>query len=372
MSLQAPGAIRAIGVAFPETVRTNAWWEDHYPDVVANAREALLAKIWADHGEGEGSGARRERSTYDSCIDAYLADPFRGTVERRWMGPEDSAQDMELAAAEAALSAAGLLGTELDLVLVNALRPDSHVVADAAYLMQKLGVRAPAINFESACSSAMVGYHLASDLIRAGRYRRILVVTCCTYTRDVDPADSFSWFLGDGATAFVVEPAREPGFGLLGAHTVPTLETCGIFSYELCTVEGEPRLMIHANRRAGKRIRDASEVYLRRCVDGALTEAGVGLDEIDFLVVNTPTAWYAEFCTRVLGFDMSKTIDNYPRFANCGPALWANNLHTAVEEGRVKPGDLVLGYSIGSVATASAVVFRAGEIAVGKSSLRAD
>lgn len=355
-----PGSISSIGVAFPEHVRTNAWWEHHHPELVASHREALLAKVWADH-----TGPQPGASTYDQCIGPYLEDPFRGTVERRWMGPEDSSLTLEMAAATAALEAGGFEAGDIDLVLVNALRTDSHVIGDGAYLMQKMGMRAPAINFESACSSAVVGFHLATDLVRAGRYRRVMVIACSTYTRDVDPDNSFSWFLGDGAAAMVVEPARESGYGLLGAHTIPTLETCGIFYHELALVEGEPRLMIRASRTAGKAIRDNSEGYLRTCVDGALSEAGVALEDIDFLVVNTPTAWYAEFCAQVLGFEMSQTVDNYPRFANCGPALFGNNLHTAVSEGRVKPGDLVLGYSIGSVSTASATVFRAGEIAVG-------
>lgn len=361
--MNAPGTITAIGLSFPEEVRTNDWWERHHPALVADAREALLARVWADHSE-------QERSAYDSCIEPYLSDPFRGTVERRWMGAQGTSQDMALAAAGAALEAGGYAPGDIDLVLVNALRPDSHVVGDAAYIMAQLGLRAPALNFESACSSSMVGFHLAADLVRVGRYRRILVIACTTYTRDVEASDSFSWFLGDGAAAFVVEPAHAPGYGLLAAHTIPTLETCGIFYHELELVDGQPRLMIHASRKAGKVIRDASESYLRTCVDGALREAGVGLGDIDFLVVNTPTAWYAEFCTKVLGFGLEQTVDNYPRYANCGPVLWPNNLRTAVEDGRVRPGSLVLGYTIGSVSTASAVVFRAGEIKVRERPLR--
>jgi 3-oxoacyl-[acyl-carrier-protein] synthase-3 len=352
-----PGTITAIGTCFPDEIRTNQWWEDNYPELVANAREAALARVWADH-------RGHTRSCYDACIDRYLDDPFRGTVERRWMSARDSAQDLELAAAEAALAAGGFGPGDIDLVLLNALRPDSHVVGDAAYLLCKLGIRAPAINFESACSSAMIGFQLAADLVRVGRYRRILVIACTTYTRDVEPSDSFSWFLGDGAAAFVVEQAHAPGFGVLATHTIPTLETCGIFHHELELIDGQPRLMIHASTRAGKVIRDNSEAYLRRCVDVALRDAGVGLGDIDFLVVNTPTAWYAEFCATVLGFGLERTVDNYPRYANCGPVLWPNNLRTAVEDGRVRPGSLVLGYTIGSVSTASAVVFRAGEIAV--------
>ncbi|MFV8749701.1 3-oxoacyl-ACP synthase III family protein [Nannocystaceae bacterium ST9] len=350
-----PGNITALGVAFPRHVRTNAWWDDNYPELVRHAREATLAKVWADFGE---------LSTYDRAIAPYLADPFRGTIERRVMSPDMSAQQLEVAAARAALDAGGLEVGDIDLVMIAALRPDSHVVGDAAFVARELGLRAPAIDFETACSSALVGFHLASDLVFAGRYRRILVIACCTYTRDVDMADSFSWFLGDGAAAFVVEPARE-GAGLLGAHTIPTIETCGAFAYQFDVVEGRPELRIHPDKLlAGKSIRDASESFLRRCVDGALSEANLSLSDVDFLICNTPTAWYAEFCAKVLGFE-DRTIDGYPRFANCGPVLWPNNLHTALREHRVGPDDVVLGFSVGSVSTASAVVFRLGEVALG-------
>lgn len=350
-----PGTITALGVAFPQHVRTNAWWEDHHPELVARAREATLAKVWADFGE---------RSLYDRAIAPYLDDPFRGTVERRVMSPDMSAQQLELAAARTALDAAGLSVADIDLVLVAALRPDSHVVGDAAFVARELGLRAPAIDFESACSSALVGFHLASDLVFAGRYRRILVIACCTYTRDVDMADSFSWFLGDGAAAFVVEPAPA-GTGLLGAHTIPTIETCGAFAYHLELVDEAPTLRIRPDKViAGKSIRDASESFLRRCVDGALSEANLSLSDVDFLICNTPTAWYAQFCASVLGFE-DRTIDGYPSFANCGPVLWPNNLHTALREGRVKPGNVVLNFSVGSVSTASAIVCRLGEVALG-------
>lgn len=362
-----PGHIRSLGVAFPREVRRSSWWEERYPELVANEREATLAKVWTSFGDGAPGGGPRAAqsgtSIYDDAIAKYLQDPFRGTVERRVISGGMTAQDLSLAAARAALSAGGYGPGDIDLVLVHALRPDHHVVGDAAYTVRALGLRAPAIDFESACSSAVVGFHLASDLIRAGRYRSILVIVCSTYTRDVDPADSFSWFLGDGAAAFVVERAK-PGHGLLGACTIPTIETCGAFAYELETVLGEPCLRMRPNKSiAGKSIRDASESYLRRASEGALREAGVKLADVDFLICNTPTAWYAELCTRALGLDAGRTIDNYPRYANCGPVLWPSNLYTALDERRVAPGDLVLGYSVGSVSTASAVVFRLDEIA---------
>lgn len=356
------GTITAIATAFPKQVRTNAWWDDHYPELVANAREATLAKLWADFDDGQ-------RSAYDRVIGNYLADPFRGTVERRVMSPGMTAQQLQVAAARSALAAGDIDPASVDLIMVASLRPDSLIVGDAAFVVRELGVPAPAINFESACSSALVGFHLASDLVRAGRYRRILVIVCCTYTRDVELGDSFSWFLGDGAAAFVVEPSES--CGVLGAHTMPTIETCGAFAYEQVLVEGAPALCIRADRsNAGRQIRDSSELYVRGCVDGALSEAGLGVRDIDFLICNTPTAWYAQFCSNALGLPLERTIDNYPRFANCGPALWPSNLVTALREGKVRPGDLVLGFSVGSVSTATGVVFRAGEIAVGEVELQ--
>lgn len=351
------GTITAIATAFPRQIRTNAWWDEHYPELVANAREATLARLWANFEDGQASA-------YDRTIANYLADPFRGTVERRVMSPGMTAQQLELAAARAALAAGDIDPASVDLILLAALRPDSLVVGDAAYLVRELDVRVPAISFETACSSALVGLSMASDLVRAGRYRRILVIVCCTYTRDVDLGDSFSWFLGDGAAAFVVEPSQE--FGTLGAHTIPTTETCGAFAYEPTVIDGEAQLRLRANREiAGKRIRDHSEAYLRRCVDGALSEAGLGTSDVDALICNTPTAWFAQFCAQALDIDMSRTVDGYPRFANCGPTLWPSNLATALREGMIEAGDVVLGFSIGSVSTASSVVFRAGEIAVG-------
>ncbi|HLT34626.1 MAG TPA: 3-oxoacyl-[acyl-carrier-protein] synthase III C-terminal domain-containing protein [Enhygromyxa sp.] len=352
------GTITAIATAFPNQVRSNAWWEDHYPELVANAREATLARLWADFEDGQAS-------VYDRAIARYLADPFRGTVERRVMSPGMTGQQLELAAARAALAAGDIDPASVDLILLAALRPDSLVVGDAAFLVRELGVRAPAISFETACSSALVGFSLAGDLVRAGRYRRILVIVCCTYTRDVELGDSFSWFLGDGAAAFVVEPSEHSG--ILGAHTIPTTETCGAFAYQPTVVDGAATLRLRANREiAGRSIRDNSELYLRRCVDGALSEAGLGLGDVDFLVCNTPTAWFAQFCADALAIEQTRTVDGYPRFANCGPSLWPSNLALALRDRSIAPGDLVLGFSIGSVSTASSVVFRAGEIAVGE------
>ena len=128
-----PASIRAVAVAFPDTVRDNQWFRTHQPELVGRAHEATLAGVWADF-------AAADRSLYDQTLAPYLRDPFRGTVERRVMGPGDSAQSLSLAACRRVLDAAGLTPADVDLVLVNALRPDNLVVGDAAWLVKAMGM----------------------------------------------------------------------------------------------------------------------------------------------------------------------------------------------------------------------------------------
>jgi 3-oxoacyl-[acyl-carrier-protein] synthase-3 len=104
---------------------------------------------------------------------------------------------------------------------------------------------------------------------------------------------------------------------------------------------------------------------LRTCSEGALRGAGLTLKDVDFFVFNTPTAWYGAFAARTLDVDPSRTVDTYPLYANIGPALMPVNLYTAAQAGRIKPGDNVLVYTIGSVSTASCALVRWGDVKLG-------
>ena len=109
----------------------------------------------------------------------------------------------------------------------------------------------------------------------------------------------------------------------------------------------------------------ATQDYLRACVDGALAMAGAAVADVDFWVFNTPNAWYADFCGRVLGVGPERFHSVYPRYGNVGAALMPATLYHALHEGRVRPGQLVACYSVGSTSTASALVMRVGSIALG-------
>jgi 3-oxoacyl-[acyl-carrier-protein] synthase-3 len=358
MTSRGGAALRSLAVAFPSVLRTNDYYRKHHAALVARAEEHTLAKLW-------GSGGAREPSAFDIEMAPYLRDPFRGAVERRIRAPGEPAVRMEASAAKRALDAAGLGPDDVDLVLVSSFVGDRFGVGDAAYLARELGIHRPAMNFETACSGSVVGLQTAASLVRSGDFSRVLVVVGTSNSVQVTEDDTLGWFIGDGAGAFVIERAPE-GVGVLGGHTINSVETIDMFViHSIPDGAGGTRLRTSSAERAGAIARETAEPYLRACVDGALSRAGVSLSDVDFWVFNTPNAWYAAFCGRVLGVSPERYHSVYPRYANIGAVLMPATLYHAIDERRVRPGQLVGLFSVGSTSTASAAVVRVGDVALG-------
>jgi 3-oxoacyl-[acyl-carrier-protein] synthase-3 len=352
--------MRSLAVTLPSAVRTNEYYRTRHPEIVAEAERKTLARVWS-----KKDALERATNAFDVEMLPYVDDPFRGTVERRILGPGQTALALEVDVARKALVAARMTPGDIDLMLVTSFLPDQPGPGNAAFLARELGLKRPAWNLESTCSSALIAFETACALVQAGHYRSILVVVSCTYSRVSDDRDTLTWFLGDGAGAFVVGSVPS-GEGLLGHHTTSTSDTCGTFYYaRVGETAGDGGVRIQCTKETGRILQESAEPLLRECCDGALRAASLGLKDIDFFVVNTPTAWYAPFCTRALGVDESRTISTYRSYANIGPALMPVNLHRAAQTGRIKPNDLVLLYTVGSVSTASAAIMRWGEVGLG-------
>jgi 3-oxoacyl-[acyl-carrier-protein] synthase-3 len=350
--------IRSVSWYAPAQVRGNDYFRTHFPALVDGAEQHALAKVWARRDA-------EQPNLFDTLMEPYLADPFRGAVERRILADHESGLTMEIEAGARALAAAGLRPEDVELLLVSSFLPDQFGPGNAAYLVRGLGLRCPGINVESACSSALVGLDLASAMIQAGRCRNALIVVSCSYSRMAPPNDTLSWFLGDGAGAFVVGEVPQ-GEGLLATHTIHTAQTCGTFRIDMQVDEqGAVHPRMAASKDTARIINEVGEPYLRECCFGALAKANLRIEDVDFLVANTPTAWYAEFAAQALGLDASRTSSTYARFANTGTALMPMNLHTAALEQRIRPGNLVLLYAVGSVSTAIASLVRWGEVGLG-------
>ncbi len=340
--------IESVAVAVPRTVRDNSWFAERFPDVLQRVERQTLARVMNDTAAAEGS------ASFDSTMRPYLEDPFRGTRVRRILADEHTAIDLEMAAARDALAAAEIGVDDIDLVLVAGFPSMEPAVGDAAFLMKALCWRVPAWNLESACSGAMAGLQLAGSMIHAGQARRILVVVCCVYSRVADWSDSISWFLGDGAGAYVVGPADSPG--LMGFHAVSTAHSCGAFRVDVDqSADGVPRRHIRAGKEASRILREFTPEAIETACGAALRAAGLNRDQVGIYVPNTPMAWFADMFAQVLDVPRESVASTYSEFANCGPAMGPLNLHAALAAHPSRPRRGLL-FSIGSVSTAVAAV----------------
>ncbi len=361
MTTQGGAGLISLAVAFPPVIRVNSYWEERHPEMVSSAKERALARVW------NASGASPD-DPFAQAMAPYLSDPFRGTLARRFLAEGQTPLDLEYEAATKALTAAGLTPHDIDLLMVSSFLPNQPGVGNAAFLARRLELKGNAWNFESACAAPMVGLQNACAQVKAGFAKRVLVVVSCTYSRVLDETDTLIWSVGDGAAAFVVGEVPE-GEGLISAHGLHTAETCGAMEYVLEPgPDGRVRYRMESSEAGGRALRETAAPYLVECTEGALAKAGLsGVDEVDFVVTTTPMAWYSKFCASVLGYDLRKTIDTHACYANTGPVLVPTNLHAAAAAGRLKRGDTVLLYAVGSVSSRAAAVLRWGDVKLGPS-----
>ncbi len=351
--------MKSLAISVPEHVRTNDYWYRNYPEIVSEAEKRIW--FWKKPKNFLEGGSE----AFNRAMEPYLGDPFRGVKQRRRLPPNGTSLQLEADASRKALAAANLEPKDIGLLICTSFLPDVHGIGGAAFLARELGLEGAAWNLESACSSGLVSFQTACSLIQTGQYRHVLVVTACTYSKGNDDDDPVSWGIGDAATAVVVGPVEE-GTGYLGGKTVHSADTCGAVCHTVEVSEGrEPWLRLRPQRAAAKLLRETSEPHLLECCHGALETSDKSLDDVDFLVVNSPLAWYPDFAARALGIDRTRTINCFPLYSNIGPALLGTNLFHAAAWGKIRPGNLVLLYTVGSVSSCSAAVVRWGDVALG-------
>lgn len=357
-----PVGIRSLAVSFPSTIRTNDYWREYYPDLIAQAEQKSAAKTFSPN---ETISSSNEVDLWTQEMKPYLSDPFRGAVERRVISLGESSLTLEYDAACQALEAAKLFSDDIDLMIVSSMFSEQPGVGNAAALAGKLGLHCAVWNLDSMCSSAIVAFQAACALVRTGEYRNVLIVVSCSYSRFVDENDTLAFFTGDGAAAFVVT-SLEANQGIISTKIVNTAETCGAFFNELAIDNlGCPRIFVRADKKASKVFSDVFVKFCLTCCEGAIANAGVTLDRIDFFVFNSLIPWYVSTYTRALGINPERTINLNPSYGNIGVVSPIVNLYHAIQLGKIRENDLILVYALGGTSNAAATVMRVGNVALG-------
>ncbi|CAN5595322.1 beta-ketoacyl-ACP synthase III [soil metagenome] len=297
-----------------------------------------------------------------------------GIRERRVVGPNDSTTSLSVAAARRALDRANRTADELDLIIVATCTPDQFLVSQACLVQGELGGHAAAFDLGAACAGFVYALSTASQFIRSGVHRRVLVIGADTLTRFVDYSDRSTCILfGDGAGAFVLEATDQPRGVLstvLGAdgagYTHLYIPGWGAFVPESAGIFPEYRPYLQMN---GREVFKFAVTAMGDAAVEAVEKAGLGFDEIDMLIPHQANLRIIDAAARRLNLPMEKVWVNLDRYGNTSAASIPIAMVEAEQAGKLKDGDnLVLVAFGGGLAWAASVV-RWGVTGVNESSL---
>ena len=207
-----------------------------------------------------------------------------GIIERRWAGEGESVIDMSIFAAEPALEMAGLKGSDIDMVLVATVSWPYQTPAAAPLVAERLGSKGAALDISAACAGYCHGIAMASDLVRGGTARNVLVVgveRLSDFTSRDDRGTAF--IFGDGAGAAVVTASETPGIG-------PTVWGSDGAQWEAIS-QTESWIDVHQQNLRWPHIGMQGQTVFRWAVWGmapvaqkALDAAGITVDQLDAFI----------------------------------------------------------------------------------------
>jgi len=272
-----------------------------------------------------------------------------GIRSRRFAAEGELTSDLAIAAARQALEMAGLPGSAVDLVIVATATPDRTFPSTATRVQHALGAGGFAFDIQAVCAGFIFALGSADALIRTGQATRALVIGAETFSRIMDWTDRTTCVLfGDGAGAVLLEAAPGEGAPTDRGVLATCLHSDGAHE-SLLFVDGGPS----STQTAGKLRMQGREVFkhavakLAAVAEEAMAKAGVGPDAIDWVVPHQANIRIIEATAKKAGVPMEKVILTLQHHGNTSAASIPLALSSAVHEGRIKRGDLLLMEAIG-------------------------
>jgi len=289
-----------------------------------------------------------------------------GITERRINNNGDGTSEMAFRASKLALERSNLQADQLDLILFGTVTPDYPVPAAACILQNKLGAwNAAAMDICAACASFVYALTVAEALVRAGTYRRVLVIGAESLSTITNYEDRTTCVLfGDGAGAVIVEAQEgKNGKGILGS----VIRTDGsAWDYLWVPMGGsvEPLRQdnVEKNRMyvemAGKEVFKLAVKAMHTASLEACEKAGIDISEVDLLVPHQANIRIIQALMKRMNLSEERVFINIEKYGNTSSASVPIALDEAYTSGRIKKGDTVLLTAFGGGMAWGAVVVK--------------
>ncbi len=319
----------------------------------AAPRRAVIA------GTGSALPARRVSNaelaeTVDTSDDWIVE--RTGIRARHIAGVGETSGSLAADAARAALAAARIEASAVDLLIVATATPDQTFPATATKVQDALGIRdCIAFDVAAVCSGFLYALAVADSMIRAGGVQTALVIGAETFSRILDWEDRATCVLfGDGAGAVVLTgEAGERGILATALHADGRHN-------QLLYVDGGPSTTgtVGKLRMQGREVFRHAVVNLAAVLTEAVAKAGISVADVDWVVPHQANRRILDATARKLGLPPERMIVTVDEHANTSAASVPLALDAGVRDGRIKRGDLIVFEAMGGGFTWGAAVAR--------------
>jgi 3-oxoacyl-[acyl-carrier-protein] synthase-3 len=287
-----------------------------------------------------------------------------GIEQRHFVEPGTPTSVLAARAAQECLDRRGISAAELDLIIVATVTPDMFFPATACLLQDKLGAKkAWAFDISAACSGFVYAFTMGAQFVQNGVHKKVLVVGADVMTSILNAEDRTTYVLfGDGAGAVLLEPATDGGGLIDFAHEVDGSGSCHLYmpgggSLHPPTHETVDQ-KLHYIRQDGQHV---FKYAVRRFAEASvalLARNGFTGEDLDLFVPHQANVRIINAAQERLGLPDTKVVKNIHRYGNTTAGTIPLAMGTALDEGRLKPGQLVMMAAVGAGFTVGTALLR--------------
>jgi 3-oxoacyl-[acyl-carrier-protein] synthase-3 len=287
-----------------------------------------------------------------------------GIRERHYADPGVASSHLGTEAAKKLLAAKGISADEIELIVVATVTPDMFFPSTACLIQDRLGAKnAWGFDLSAACSGFAYALTVGAQFVGAGTHKKVLVIGSDVMTSILDYTDRATCVLfGDGAGAVLLEPAAD-GEGILDfAHDIDgsggeNLYMPGGGSLNPASAQTVEKRMHYVHQEGAQVFKYAVRRMSEHAVN-ILERNGLTSEDLALVVPHQANLRIIKGMQERLGIDDSKVMVNIDHFGNTTAGTIPLGLMEAVEQKRLKKGDLVLLIAVGAGYTTGAVLMR--------------
>lgn len=282
-----------------------------------------------------------------------------GIVERRWVADGESGADMAYQAAQRALARASLKPSDIDCIIYCTLSPDYFFPGTGVFLQRKLGIPGvPCLDVRNQCTGFLYGLSVADAWIRAGQYKRVLLVGSEVHSTGMDLTTrgrDLAVLFGDGAGVAVLGPTEDGGRGVLSTHIFADGTYAELLFCDAPASARRPRLTHEDLDQAriypimnGKEVFKHASTRMPESVRLALETNGLTTADVKVVIPHQANLRISEMVRRQLELREDQMYNNIQKYGNTTAGSIPIALDEVVQAGMLARGDVVVLAAFGS------------------------